>query len=126
MISIKESEDFLHADVEICVHMITFVALWKMKKFPESANHIEIAAEILNQIIQRIVDSKMSKNSSQNLYCLVVMSLAALKIKVNNDFKNARELCEDCKSQLQANSLCYKLLSDYISKISGKKASEED
>ena len=126
MISIKENKEYLNVDIEMCVHMITFVTLWKMKKFMDALSHVETAASILNHIIRGLVESKMSKNSSHNLYCLVIMSLSALKIKINNDFKAAKELCEDCKLQLQSNSLCNKLITEFLSTISGKKAPEGD
>lgn len=126
MISIKESEEYLSVDIEICVHMITFVALWKMKKHSDSAYHVEAAARLLNHVIQGFSESKMSKNSSQNLYCLIVMSLAALKVKVNSDVQGAKELCEDCKGQLASNSLCQKLIGEFNFKISEKKGLEDE
>ena len=126
MMTIKESEEHLCADIEICVHMITFVALWKMKKYSDSANHLEAAARILNHVIQGFTESKMSKSSSQNLYCLIVMSLSALKIFVNSDLKTAKDLCEDCKNQLGMNTLCHKLLSDFLDRVSGKRVYEEE
>jgi len=121
MVLIKESDEFLSADVEICVQMITFVTLWKLKKFADAKEYLESAASILNKIVQSIIDSKMSKNSSQNLYTLIVMSLAALKIVLENNTNEALYMCEDCKSQLEQNSLCYKLLMEYINKISTTK-----
>lgn len=121
MVLIKESDEFLSADVEICVQMITFVTLWKLKKFADAKEYLESAASILNKIVQSIIESKMSKNSSQNLYTLIVMSLAALKIVLENNTNEAMYMCEDCKSQLEQNSLCYKLLMEYINKISSTK-----
>lgn len=126
MVSIKESDEYLSADVEICVHMITFVTLWKLKKFSDSGEYLETAAGILNKIIQGFAESKMSKNSSQNLYCLIVMSLAGLKVTVENDVKAAIDTCEDCKVQLEENTLCFKLLSDFVSRISMKNLPQED
>ena len=62
----------------------------------------------------------MSKTSSQNLYCLIVRSLAGLKICLDDDTKAAKSLCEDCKAQLKHNNLCYKLLSEFSIKIYAK------
>ena len=124
--SIKESEEQLCADIEISVHMITFVALWKMKKYSDGVSHVEAAARILNHIIQGFTESKMSRSSSQNLYCLIVMSLSALKIFVNKDVKTAKELCDDCKNQLGSNSLCHKLLAEFLERVSGKRIYEEE
>lgn len=126
MVLIKESDEYLSADVEICVQMITFVTLWKLKKFADAKEYLESAASILNKIVQGIIESKMSKNSSQNLYALIVMSLAALKIAVENDVREAIGMCEDCKSQLEENSLCFKLLHEFISKLSVKGLQKED
>ena len=126
MVLIKESEEFLSADVELCVQMITFVTLWKLRKFNDAKEYLEAAAGILNKVIQGIIESKMSKNSSQNLYCLIVMSLAGLKIITENEVKEAQDMCEDCKSQLESNSLCFKLVSDFIARTSGKGFGKED
>lgn len=117
MISIKESEEYLSADIEISVHMITFVTLWKLKKFSDAGEYLESAAKILNKVIQGFVETKMSKNSSQNLYCLIVMSLAGLKIVLEKDVNAAKSMTEDCRLQLESNSICYKLLSDFLYKI---------
>ena len=126
MMSIKESQEVLSPDIEICVNMITFVALWKLKKFSESGEFLEASANVLNKVIQGMVESKMSKNSSQNLYCLIVMSLAALKVVLENDVKSACLMCEDCKLQLETNSLCNKLLIEFVQRLSDKNMHEKD
>lgn len=126
MVLIKESDEYLSADVEICVQMITFVTLWKLKKFPDAKEYLESAASILNKIVQGIIESKMSKNSSQNLYALIVMSLGALKIVVENDVREAVGMCEECKSQLEENSLCFRLLCEFIGKLTMKGLMKED
>ena len=126
MLKIKENNGFLSADLELCVHMMTFVSLWKLGKYSDSAQHVEISAGILNKIIQRFADTKISKKSTQNLYCLIVMSMAGLRIRLENDVQTARKNTEDCRNQLQNNRLCYRLLSEFIARISGKKNDEED
>lgn len=126
MLSIKENQEFLSIDTEICMHMITFVTLWKLKKHVESTEYLESAAERLNRVIQGLEESKMSKKSSQNLYGIIVMSLAGLKISLENNLKNAVVMCEDCKGQLEDDSLSKKLIEDFVVKVSdGKERKEE-
>jgi hypothetical protein len=126
MISIKESQESLSPDIELCVHMLTFVALWKMKKYSESVTHVEFAAGILNKIISGFLDTNMSNASSQNLYGLIVMSLSALKIKINKDLKSGIKICEDFLSEINSKSISYTLLKEYLQRISGKSLPESD
>ena len=106
--------------------MITFVTLWKLRKFVEAKEYLEAAAGILNKVIKGVVESKMSKNSYQNLYCLVVLSLAGLKIVIKNEVKEGQKMCEDCKNQLESNPLCIKLVNDFIARVSSKSFGKED
>ena len=59
----------------------------------------------------------MSKSSFQNLYCLIVMSLTELEIVMSSEVSAAIIMCEECKSQLKSNTLCFKLLTDVVNKV---------
>jgi hypothetical protein len=106
--------------------MITFVTLWKVKKMQEAGEYLETAANLLNKVIAGVVESRMSKNSMQNLYCLVVMSLAGLKVKCENDLEGAIKACQECKLQLDNNALCEKMLTAFEMKLEGVENSEND
>ena len=54
------------------------------------------------------------------------MSLAGLKVYIENDINSAQEMCEDCKNQLEVGSLCYKLLTDFVNRINDTKGDKED
>lgn len=95
MIKIKESGASLVSDVSISVNMLTFVALWKIKRFKEATAYLETAGQSLNAVIRKEKITKMSSLSTQNVYGLILMGLAALKAVSEGNVTQAIQLCID-------------------------------
>lgn len=108
------------------MNMMTFVTLWKLKRPGDAAQYLESAAEKLNKVLQGLETSKMSQNCSQNLYGLIIMSLAGLKICLENKVEEALEMCEEYKAQLEGDSLIYRLISGLAEGVQGGKGAAED
>lgn len=124
LISLTESNLVPQVDIELSVNMLTFATLWKVKKFKEASIYLERSAKLINEVITAKRASKISKASSNNLYGIIVMGLAALKCIVEEDTKNAIKMCKDAAKQLDANdNLCKPLILDLANFINEHKES---
>ena len=87
------------------IQLLTFVALWKVKKFKESKSYIENCAKIINEIIFQQQTSRISKLAKLNLYGLIGMSLAGTTAYITANSKEATDICDDILSQLKGYEL---------------------
>ena len=100
-----KAEDFLCSTKEaglepiqehsVALNMLTFMILWKLKRYKESAPHLEHAASLVNSFIRGNRHSKFSRLSLLNIYGLVVLGLAGLTVQVENDWDKAIGICAD-------------------------------
>ena len=105
--------------------MLTFVTLWKVRKYPEAQLYLERSAKLINQIITSRRSSNISKVSSKNLYGIIVMGLAALKAINHQEIKKSVKLCKEAVKQLDGkNVLARPLLLDFIKLLSSHKQLE--
>ncbi|CAG9332707.1 unnamed protein product [Blepharisma stoltei] len=118
IIKLKETGGILLPDVGISVNMLTFVALWKIKRFKEATGYLESAGQILNSIIRKERVSKMSTLSTQNLYGLILMGLAGLKAAAENNITQAIQLCIDGVEQLEETVVVRSLLEKLLKFLS--------
>ena len=87
---IQESQSFLltlqksgvqvHEDLRIGTDMLTFMLLWLCGKIKQASFYLDSAARSVNIIIKG-TPTKLHKKDLQNLYGLIVCSLAALSVK---------------------------------------------
>lgn len=104
-----------HVDIEISVNMLTFVTLWKVKKYSEAQIYLERSAKLINFIISHKRPSNISALSSKNLYGIIVMGLASLKCIIQKDFKSAIKQSKEAVQQLDGkNVLSRPLLLEFI------------
>ena len=124
ILSYREAGGEIPADLVIMTNMLTFVVLWKIKKFKESSEYLETAAKKLNSVIRGELPSKLSKLSTQNLYGIIVMGLAGLTFKLEEDRNKAIGLLEECLEQLGGEDIAARpLLMDLITEIRDQKDS---
>lgn len=115
LINLTEAKITPHVDIEISVNMLTFVTLWKVKKYPEAQTYLERSAKLINFIISHKRPSNISKLSSKNLYGIIVMGLSALKTILNSDYKSAIKLSKEAVNQLDGkNVLSRPLLLEFV------------
>jgi hypothetical protein len=102
--------------------MLTFITLWKVKKYPEAQLYLERSAKLINQILSNRRNSNISKLSSKNLYGIIVMGLAGIKAINQQDVKSSVKLCKEAAGQLDGkNVLSRPLLLDFIKFLSSHK-----
>jgi len=105
LINLTEAKITPHADIEISVNMLTFVTLWKVKKYSEAQTYLERSAKLVNFILSHKRPSNISKLSSKNLYGIIVMGLSALKTILNSDYKSAIKISKDAVNQLDGKNV---------------------
>lgn len=106
----------VHEDMKVGTDMVTFMVLWLSAKPKQASTFLDSAARSVNTIIKGM-PTKFNKNDIQNLYGLIVSSLAALSVKMGGETSKAIELCEKCLKEFEASPHITKLINSIITSI---------
>ena len=126
---IQESQSFLltlqksgvqvHEDLRIGTDMLTFMLLWLCGKIKQASFYLDSAARSVNIIIKG-TPTKLHKKDLQNLYGLIVCSLAALSVKMGGDTIKAAELCEKSQKEFHGDTAVNSLVNQVIAAIQSR------
>ncbi|OMJ75311.1 hypothetical protein SteCoe_25586 [Stentor coeruleus] len=104
LLTLSEHKIPIHEDMKIGSDMITFVVLWLCGTPKDASVYLDSAARSVNTIIKG-TPTKLNKGDIQNLYGLIVCSLAALSVKMGGDALKAIDLCEKCIKEFQSDNM---------------------
>ena len=124
LLTIQESGAQIHEDLRIGTDMLTFMVLWLCGKTKEASVYLDSAARSVNIIIKG-TPTKLHKKDIQNLYGIIVCSLAALSVKMGGDTTKAAELCDKCLKEFQGDSAVSSMINGVISAIQSRKTPVE-
>ena len=116
LLSLESINSPIHEDFKVGTDLVTFMALWLSSKPKQSSTYLDSAARSVNTIIKG-TPTKFNKNDIQNLYGLIVSSLAALSVKMGGESSKAIELCEKCLKEFESSPQITKLISSIMSSI---------
>ncbi|CAG9312167.1 unnamed protein product [Blepharisma stoltei] len=127
MVSMKDMGINCVPDLYISSNLMTFMCLWKIKRFNEAGSYLEKAANMVNNVIKGIKKSKLSSLSAQNLYGIVVMGNAGLAAKLDNNFDKAINICQEGLQVLSSDDILARpLICDLIQDFHREKHSKND
>ncbi|OMJ94158.1 hypothetical protein SteCoe_2801 [Stentor coeruleus] len=104
LLTLSEHKIPIHEDMKIGSDMITFVVLWLCGTPKDASIYLDSAARSVNTIIKG-TPTKLNKGDIQNLYGLIVCSLAALSVKMGGDTLKAIDLCEKCIKEFKSDNV---------------------
>ena len=116
LIFLKSSNVAVHEDLKIGTDLTTFMVLWVCNKSKLASAYLDSAAQSVNTIIKG-TPTKLNKNDIQNLYGLIVSSLAALSVRMGGDSDKAVELCEKCLKEFDGAAQISKLIKMIIESL---------
>jgi hypothetical protein len=116
LLALENFQSQIHEDSKIGTDLVTFMVLWLIKKSKQASAYLDSAARTVNTIIKG-TPTKLNKNDIQNLYGLIVSSLAALSVKMGGESSKAIELCQKCLKEFEGSAQITKLISSIISDL---------
>ena len=108
--NIKESGGVANYDMMLATHILTFVALWKLKRYGQAGTYVELAGETLNSIATGKRTSKLTEINTQNLFGIFAICMAGLAVKTENSIKKAIVILEDALTQVHGEQTTVKAL----------------
>lgn len=120
--NIKESGGVTNYDLSITTNILTFIVLWKLKRYEQASVYVELAGEILNSISSGKKQTRFSEQSGQNIFGILAIFMAGLAVKLEGSFKKSVIILEDCLKQLQNHELAVRMvLKDLLRDLYKKK-----
>jgi hypothetical protein len=120
--SIKESGGIANSDLSLATNILTFVALWKLKRYQQSSGYLELAGEVLNDLSSGKKLNKLSDTNIQNLFGIISICMAGLAVKTENSFKKGIAILEHSLTQITSNDIHVKnLIKDQLRDLYKKK-----
>ena len=116
LIFLQGSHVSVHEDFKIGTDLTTFMILWVCNKSKLASSYLDSAAQSVNTIIKG-TPTKLNKNDIQNLYGLIVSSLAALSVRMGGESEKAVELCEKCLKEFEGSAQITKLIKMIIGSL---------
>ena len=116
LISLENSNIPVHEDLKIATDLTTFMILWVSNKSKLASTYLDSAARSVNTIIKG-TPTKLNKHDIQNLYGLIVSSLAALSVRMGGESAKAVELCEKCLKEFDGSAQITKLIKMIIDEL---------
>ena len=105
-------------DLTICTNFITFLVLWRVKKYREAQTYIHLCLQTIKQVLISKEKSRWNQGNKLNLWGILTMSAAAVRVKVNGDVAGAQRAVQECISQVELHATTVKpLLEGFISEL---------
>jgi hypothetical protein len=117
LLTLKEANIPIHEDLKIGLDMITFAVLWLHGQLKDASAYLDSAARTVNTIIKG-TPTKLNKIDIQNLYGLIVCSLAALSVHMGGEQAKAVELCTKCLTEFSDSEKISEYIRHIISSLS--------
>mmetsp|Transcript_19224 Transcript_19224/g.35199 ORF Transcript_19224/g.35199 Transcript_19224/m.35199 type:complete len:439 (-) Transcript_19224:560-1876(-) len=105
----------VQAQHTICTNLLTFLTLWRVKKYTESHKYAKLAVTNVNELVAE----RSSRQITQlNLLGIVSMSLAAVEYKITGDNRVALRIVEQAWDQIEDHDTAVRpLLSKFITTL---------
>lgn len=98
--NIKESGGVAKYDLQVSSNILTFITLWKLKRYQQATTYAELASDNLNAIANGKKSSNFTEENIQNLFSILGIIMAGLAVKTEGSVKKAQLILEDCLSQI--------------------------
>ncbi|CAG9324389.1 unnamed protein product [Blepharisma stoltei] len=126
MVTIKEAGGISNCDIFIASNLLTFVALWKIRRYKEASGYLEKSAQMINSVIKGEKPSKLSKLCTQNLFGIVIMSHAGLSVKLEGSYDKAIGMLKDGLRNFSGEDVTVRaLITDLIKELQKNRASTQ-
>lgn len=108
--NIKESGGVTNYDLAITSNILTFIVLWRMRRYDQASVYVELAGEILNLISSGKKATRLNEQSAQNVFGILAIFMAGLALKLEGSFKKSVIILEDCLKQLTNPELAVRII----------------
>ncbi|OMJ82711.1 hypothetical protein SteCoe_16536 [Stentor coeruleus] len=98
--NIKESGGVAKYDLQVSSNILTFITLWKLKRYQQATTYAELASDNLNAISNGKKSTSFTEENIQNLFSILGICMAGLAVKTEGSVKKAQMILEDCLSQI--------------------------
>jgi hypothetical protein len=120
--SIKESGGVTNYDLSISSHILTFIVLWKMKRYEQASVYVDLSGDILHEISSGKKQSRLNEQSTQNIFGILSVFMSGLALKLEGSPKRAIAILDDCLQQLETRDLPVRvIIKDLIRDLYKKK-----
>ena len=100
LLTLQKAGGQASAEVTVATNFVTFLVLWKVKKFREAQTYIQLCVRTVNELLTSIEKPRISPSNRLNLLGIVIMSLSAVHLKVTSDLSSAQHSVQECLRQL--------------------------
>ena len=97
-------------DLSISTNFITFLVLWRVKKYREAQTYVHLCLQTIKQLLTLKEKSRLNYTNKLNLWGILTMSAAAVRLKVTGDLPGAQHSIQDCIGQLTSHEAAIRLL----------------
>lgn len=85
ILTVNKQDLAFEADIEICAHLVTFLILWSIKHFQKAATYVQLASDMISQMIDKIIASNLSDDVQINLCGIISLCLSGVKLKLEKN-----------------------------------------
>lgn len=117
MQSIKESGGVAKHDLEAASNILTFVTLWKLRRYSQAGIYLELAGENLSLIAGGRRSLGFSDDNAQSLFGLLAVCMAGMTVGKEGSLKKAIMILEDCIGQLEDQQAVKTLIKNQIKEL---------
>ena len=128
ILNIKKSKAKVSAELEITTHILSFISLWRVGRSSDCISYIQSATDLLNDIIEQRLATKLTENALDNLYGLVASCLAAVKAVVEKNKTDSISIIKKTLNDISRAAAVRSILEnlqDYIERSHSLKLPEE-
>lgn len=120
--NIKESGGVTSYDLSIASNMLTFVVLWKLRRYEQGSVYVDLSGDILSEISSGKKQTRFNENATQNIFGLLAVFMAGLALKLEGSFKKAITILDDSLQQIDNRDLPVRvIIKDLIRELYKKK-----
>lgn len=110
LLTLQKSGGQASNDLSISTNFITFLVLWRVKKYRESQTYIHLCLQSIKQLLTSKDKSRLNYGNKLNLWGILTMSAAAVRLKVAGDLSGAQHSLQECIAQLASHETAVKVL----------------
>ncbi|CAG9330489.1 unnamed protein product [Blepharisma stoltei] len=90
----KHNKTF-EADIQLCCHIVTFIIMWSIKHFQKAATYIELASDIITEVMCGNLNTKLTEENQKELCGIISLCLGGVKLKLEKNTESTIKLCRE-------------------------------
>lgn len=123
---IKDSGGIPNNDMVLPCHLVTFIVLWKMKRWDKAVEYIFLALKALESIKSSEKQSRIEGNNLECAECVANICLSGVYLCIEKNLKKAIEYLENFIHQLSPeNIMGHTVVRSFLKHLYNKKLKEQ-